>query len=265
MAKTANRESHDPTLRLGQELVRRRLASLSQVRECVAAQVDLTKRGQTVPIGNILVARGIIGLEDLKETLAHLGYLFLYCPTCDLEVQIQDYSRENLYFCTRCSGELIFSSNRPSRSDRSFKLPPEMGEEGKDPYIGREIGGCKILRRIARGGMGTVYQAEQVHLGRIVALKILAPELAKDSTFIKRFVQEARAVAELSHPGIIHIIDAGASEGSFYFTMEFIEGENLNQIIKRRGKLPLDESLSITEQVASALTHAHSRGIVHRD
>ena len=265
MRKSESRESHNPTLRLGQELVRRRLASLSQVRECVAAQTDLAKRGQTVPIGNLLVARGIIGLEDLKETLSHLGYLYLYCPTCDLEVQVQDYSRENRYFCTRCSGELIFSSNRPTRGERGGELPPEMRDEGEDPFIGREIGGCQILARIARGGMGTVYRAEQVHLGRIVALKILAPELAKDATFIKRFVAEARAVAELSHPGIIHIIDAGASQGSFYFTMEFVEGENLNQIIKKRGRLPIDEALAIVEQVAEALAHAHSRGIVHRD
>lgn len=265
MAKTANRDSHNPTLRLGQELVRRRLATLTQVRECVAAQADLEQRGQRIPIGNILVARGIIGLEELKETLSELGYLYLYCPSCDLEVQVQGYERDHQYFCTRCSGELIFASTRPDRGEKRSELPPEMKDSGEDPFIDKEIGGCRIIERIARGGMGTVYRAEQVHLGRTVALKVLAPELAEDVTFVKRFVQEARAVAELSHPNIIHIIDAGASEGAFYFTMEFIEGENLNQIIKKRGRLSVDDSLVIIEQAADALAHAHGRGIVHRD
>ena len=77
LAKSANRNSHNPTLRLGQELVRRRLVTLTQIRECVAAQTDLERRGQSVPIGNILVTRGILGLEQLKETLSALGYLFL--------------------------------------------------------------------------------------------------------------------------------------------------------------------------------------------
>ncbi len=266
MAKTANRDSHNPTLRLGQELVRRRLVTLTQIRECVAAQTDLERRGQSVPIGNILVTRGIIGMEDLKETLASLGFLFLFCPTCTCEVPITNYERDRAYYCTRCSGELIFSSNRPAQRDTTgpFSRPVDDDKQA-DPAIGREIGGCKVLSRIARGGMGTVYLGEQLHLGRQVAIKILAPELAKDSVFVQRFVQEARAVAELSHPNIIHIIDAGASDGSFYFTMEFVEGENLNQIIQNRGRIPLDESLVLVGQIADALVHAHGRGVIHRD
>jgi len=161
---------------------------------------------------------------------------------------------------------LVFSSNRPETLDGTISRPPNLPTEDLDEkFIGEEVGGCKILSKIARGGMGTVYLGEQIHLGRRVAVKILAPELARDESFVKRFIQEARAVAELSHPSIIHIIDAGAANGCFYFTMEYIEGENLSKILKQRGPIPLGETLNLMEQVADALCHAHSRGIVHRD
>lgn len=259
--------SDDTALKIGQEVVRRRLATLDQIRECIGVQQDLKKQGKDVPIGNVLVTRGLLGLEDLKEVLSSLGFLILCCNGCKTELKVDDYSRENQYICTRCQDELIFAARRTKlrRETDVPKVGPNPPFRDPEELVGRELGGCRIKRRIASGGMGTVYEAEQVNLGRTVALKVLSHDLAEDESFVKRFLQEARSAAALNHTNIIHINDAGHSDGIFFFTMEYVSGENLSQRLQRRGSLPLAEALEITDQVAEALQHAHQHEIVHRD
>ncbi|MEM7166829.1 MAG: serine/threonine-protein kinase [Planctomycetota bacterium] len=257
-------EAADSPLRIGQELVRRKLVGIDQVRECLRVQEELRRQGKEAPIGNILVARGIVGLEDLKEVLSSLKLLILYCPTCRLELVVEDYRRDNQYICNQCSGELIFTSHRPRPNtpvSQSAATAPPSG----DDLIGKELGGCRVVERIAAGGMGTVYKAEQINLGRAVALKVLAQDLAEDELFVKRFLQEARAAAALNHTNIIHINDAGFGNGVFFYTMEYVEGEDLAHRLQREGKLRLAEALEIAEQVVEALLHAHKQEIVHRD
>ena len=261
----------DQTIRIGQELVRQKLATIDQIRECLATQEELRRDGRHVPIGHLLVARGMIKLEDLKECLSRLSLLALYCPSCVKQVEVRGYSRDNQYLCNDCDSELIFATTRrqddsdPDPEPRPSRAMPDDGAVGDDALVGRTVGGCVIRRKVASGGMGTVYEAEQVNLGRKVAFKVLADELAKDEVFVKRFLQEARAAAELNHTNIIHINDSGQEDGVFFYTMEFVEGENLNQMLRKRGHFPLDEALDITAQVADALEHAHRKDIIHRD
>ena len=128
------------------------------------------------------------------------------------------------------------------------------------------IGGFELIEEIGRGGMGTVYKAMQVSMNRIVALKVLLPRLAKDKSYIERFVKEARAVAKLSHPHIIQGYDVGEASGYHYFAMEYVDGEPLSARLARKGKIGEAEALTITEQVARALAHAQSAAnIIHRD
>ncbi|MBI5116345.1 protein kinase [Candidatus Poribacteria bacterium] len=131
--------------------------------------------------------------------------------------------------------------------------------------IGKEIGNHRILKELGRGGMGVVYKANQLSLGRLVAMKVLPQHLTSDQAFIKRFENEARAIAKLNHPNIIQIYDISHEEQLYYYTMEFIEGTPLDEIIYKEGFLPLDRATSIIIQVAKALQYAHSQGIVHRD
>jgi serine/threonine-protein kinase len=131
--------------------------------------------------------------------------------------------------------------------------------------ISKIIGGCQILEQIARGGMGVVYKARQLNLKRTVAIKILSEELSKDKTYVERFIQEARSAAVLSHGNIVHINDVGDHNGIFYFIMEYVDGENLRDILAQRGYLDVPRTLEIALQVAHALQHAHRRGIIHRD
>lgn len=127
------------------------------------------------------------------------------------------------------------------------------------------FGGCKILDRIGAGGMGKVYLAEQLKLGRKVALKVLTEEHAEDAGYIARFQREARAAAALKHPNVVQVYDVGQDGDTHFIIMELVEGTNLQQKIKNEGPLPVEQSVEIIEQVARGLQHAHEHGIVHRD
>ena len=130
---------------------------------------------------------------------------------------------------------------------------------------GTQIGKYELRAEIGRGGMGTVYKGYDQMLDRYVAVKILAPHLVWEKEFVERFLREARAAARLKHPHIVTIHDVGQEGGWYYFVMEYLEGETLTDLIRRRGPLPPDEVLSILRPLAEALDYAHHRGLVHRD
>src|SRR4051812_23138003 len=113
--------------------------------------------------------------------------------------------------------------------------------------------------------MGVVYQAQHVHLGRTVALKLLAPELSNNEDFRARFLREARLAAELDHPGIVTVYDAGDVDGVLFLAMRFVRGTDLAALLAQRGPLGPAETTAILEQVAAALDAAHAAGLVHRD
>ena len=113
--------------------------------------------------------------------------------------------------------------------------------------------------------MGVVYRAIQLNLGRVVAVKVLSEDLARDTNFVRRFLQEARAAAQLNHGSIVHINDVGEQQGVFYFVMEYVDGENLKEVLQTRGRLEIVETVEVMIQVCRALRHAHSRRIIHRD
>jgi serine/threonine protein kinase len=131
---------------------------------------------------------------------------------------------------------------------------------------GATLGGRYLLvKRVARGGMGEVWRAEDPVLGRIVAVKVLLPRLSGDPDFAARFRAEARAMATLSDPGIVEIYDYGQDGENSYLVMQFIEGESLHQLLARSGRLDPDHAMTLVAQAATALHEAHRRGIVHRD
>ena len=133
------------------------------------------------------------------------------------------------------------------------------------PRVGTELAGYRIESVLERGGMSVVYLAEHLRLGRKVAMKVLAPELADDERFRERFIGESRLAASLNHPNIIPIYDAGEAQGVLYIAMRLVEGSDLKTIIEREGRLDLDRTLWILRQAADALDMAHSAGLTHRD
>jgi serine/threonine-protein kinase len=133
------------------------------------------------------------------------------------------------------------------------------------PLVGRTIGPYRIVRPVAGGGMGVVYEARDERLGRAVALKFLRPRLGADDSAAERFRMEARAVAALEHPNVCTLHEIGETdEGQLYLAMPLYDGETLQRRIAR-GPLPVEEAVAIAVQIARGLAKAHARGIVHRD
>jgi serine/threonine protein kinase len=122
----------------------------------------------------------------------------------------------------------------------------------------------EILSFIGQGGMGAVYRARQKELERIVALKILPPDIGRDPSFAERFTREAKALARLNHPGIVTLYEFGRADGLFFFLMEFVDGVNLRQLLAG-DRMSSREALAIVPQICDALQYAHDQGIVHRD
>src|ERR671936_42637 len=129
---------------------------------------------------------------------------------------------------------------------------------------GQELAGYRVEEQLARGGMGVVYKATQLSLGRTVALKVLAPHLSSDAEFAERFRREAALQARLEHPNIVTVYETGESEEGLFLAMQFVEGTDLKRLIEA-GDLSPEHALRILEQVAAALDAAHEGGLVHRD
>jgi eukaryotic-like serine/threonine-protein kinase len=123
----------------------------------------------------------------------------------------------------------------------------------------------RLERKLGSGGMADVWLAEDTELGRHVAIKILHERYANDEQFVERFRREATHAAGLSHPNIVSIYDRGASEGSYYIVMEYVEGRTLKELIISRGPCPVPVAISYTRQILAALRYAHRNGIIHRD
>ncbi len=148
--------------------------------------------------------------------------------------------------------------------------PTQPGLDEQQPsqssYLGAIIDGrYKIRRLVGRGGMGTVYEVEQVHLQKVMAMKLLHEDMVLRKQLISRFTREARAVSRLSNPHTVRVFDFGRADALFYLVMEVLDGEDLEVILSRAGALPWRRALKILDQVCQSLDEAHAVGIVHRD
>ncbi|MCC6741416.1 MAG: protein kinase [Planctomycetia bacterium] len=139
--------------------------------------------------------------------------------------------------------------------------------EGKDQggLIGMRVGGYRIIERLGRGGMGTVYKANQIALNREVALKVLSPDLIQEEMFRNLFIAEARTAAAFNHPNIVQIHDVGVEGGLHYFSMELMPNGSVHELLVREGRLPPARALRIAMDAAAGLAYAQRKGIVHRD
>ncbi|WP_036321585.1 Stk1 family PASTA domain-containing Ser/Thr kinase [Microbispora sp. ATCC PTA-5024] len=135
-----------------------------------------------------------------------------------------------------------------------------------DPLVGQVLDGrYRVESRIARGGMASVYLALDVRLDRTVAVKVMHRSLAEDPQFVRRFIGEAKSVASLSHPNIVHVFDQGTDGAHVYLSMEYVPGKTLRDVLRLRGRLPAREALEMVIPVLAALGAAHQAGMVHRD
>jgi len=174
---------------------------------------------------------------------------------------------------TIVSGDATIVSGTSARRSPSAKSGNDPGESANGPgasgillQIGTVLGSrYEILELLGEGGMGAVYKAADREVDRIVALKVIRPEMASNPEILARFKQELLLSSKVTHRNVIRIYDLGEAQGVKFITMEFMEGETLHQIVKQRGKLEVAEAVDIMEQVASGLGAAHREGIIHRD
>ncbi len=133
------------------------------------------------------------------------------------------------------------------------------------PLVGDEFAGYRVRSVLGRGGMSVVYQAENLRLSSVIALKVLAPELATDDVFRARFLEESRIAASLNHPNVIPIYDMGSQDDLLYIAMRYVSGTDMRQMIKKRGRILPATAVFLVGQAARALDAAHRKGLVHRD
>jgi hypothetical protein len=134
-----------------------------------------------------------------------------------------------------------------------------------DPLIGRILGECILKERIGRGGMGTVYRAIRDVDRQTVAVKILAPFMASDQAIVTRFGREAQAASRVRNPNVIRILGSSEQDGTHFTIMEYVEGENLEEVLKREGRMTVGKAAFVAREVALGLAALHAEGILHRD
>src|SRR5205809_588869 len=186
------------------------------------------------------------------------------CARCGAELRPQN--SEGL--CTRCLLEsgLEESKEEPKFPGQTRTLLTEFAHPTSDVehQTVRNFGDYELLEEIARGGMGVVYRARQLSLGRIVALKMILAGQFASQQIIQRFRGEVTAAALLQHPNIVAIHDVGIHDGQHYFSMDYVEGEDLSQIVGNR-PLPPAKAARYVKLIAEAIHYAHQQGILHRD
>ncbi len=193
------------------------------------------------------------------EATSVMNATTVHCPACGTGVLALPDATAAV--CARC--KTAFSPwglpTMPPPGSASAVTPPATG----DSLVGTTLGVRRLLRVIGKGGMGTVYEAEDPARGR-VAVKVLPPHLARDDGFVTRFRREAAVLAGLSHPNLVEVFERGQDGDRCYFVMEYVRGESLRKALER-GPLPWRDALCITRDVLSGLGFAHGRGVVHRD
>lgn len=145
------------------------------------------------------------------------------------------------------------------------KLPPSHPLRQGTDLSGSQLGEYRLVRKIAKGGMGEVYEGVQLALDRRVAVKIIAEELVSDPSFVQRFEREAKSSAALNHPNVAQVYDFGKDGNRLFLVMEYVEGLDLSRHVRRHGPLSITDGLSVARQVASALNFALGQSIIHRD
>jgi serine/threonine protein kinase len=183
------------------------------------------------------------------------------CPHCNGEIPVD--SPEGL--CPECLFQqaLIDPQEAADRQEQTRSPAPSFVPPAP-AVLASHFPQLEILQLIGQGGMGAVYKARQLKLDRVVAVKVLPPEVARDQGFRERFSREARSLARLNHANIVTIFDFGETDGLYYFTMEYVDGKSVRQLLEA-GELSPSLALKIIPQVCDALQYAHDEGFVHRD
>jgi predicted Ser/Thr protein kinase len=239
----------------------------ARLRECLAAQKDFREQGVPLTLAQVVLNLGAAAPDQVARVVAHEGTAVLRCPQCRRRFTVPDFQAHRRYKCEPCRSYLeivpeeVLGGGAPGPA-RAAAVP---AAARKDPFEGRAIGTWKVLRRLAKGGMGAVYLGEHAPSGRKVAIKILTEEYSRMPGIQGRFKREADTTLRLQHPNIVEILEMGQDGPHTYIVSEYVEGGSLVDLIVKEKKLPPRRAVEIVCDVLSALDHAHGRGVIHRD
>jgi hypothetical protein len=190
----------------------------------------------------------------------------LFCAACKTSYRTRQDVAEKEIRCPNCGQPL-----QPSSSTDETIVAPDAtsraaAKAAADAWIGKTLGGCKIEKRLGHGGMAAVYRARHVRLDIPVAVKIMdADRVGDDTSFIHRFVREARSAARLRHPNVVSVLDVGKQSGVYFIIMELVEGGSVRDLVTRHGRVHYARAMKIAMDVARALAAADSGKLIHRD
>ena len=185
----------------------------------------------------------------------------IQCTKCGRVESVQVAEASSEYLCPSCTGSQ--PANSSAKNNVATRAEAASAALADPPPV-NHFGNYEVIEEISRGGVGIVYKARQPGLNRVVALKVLLGGSTASKQQVQRFLHEAQAAAKLQHPNIVPIHDFGVHEGQYFFTMDYIDGQSLADLIAR-GPMPPKDALDIVRQVSDALQYAHANGIVHRD
>ncbi len=151
------------------------------------------------------------------------------------------------------------------RKESKAKLENKLDKKESTEDLPKRLGGYEVIKEIGRGGMGAVYLGRQISLDRLVALKVRNPSWGDDPIFLARFTREAYVAAQLVHHHVVQIYDIGYEKNIHFFSMEFVDGQNLGELVKKRGRIAAEEAVGYILQAARGLKFAHEFGMIHRD
>jgi len=262
-----------------------------KLKRCLEFQETFQKQGLQLSLAHVILNLGMAKPEQVARVLAHHSTATLRCPGCSRRFTVPDFQANRRYKCEPCMMYLeavvdeallhppVPATQSPTPTPGSPLSPPTPAGRThvpstptpqpavrKDPFEGKTFGGkYKIIRRLAKGGMGAVYLAERHHDGHKVAVKILTEEFSKMPGIQGRFKREASATGRLEHPNIVATIEMAKEESYTYIVMEYVDGGSLVDALVREKKLAPLRTVEIMSDILSGLAHAHQHGVIHRD
>jgi tetratricopeptide (TPR) repeat protein len=248
----------------GQVALRLGYVNQIQLDDCLRQQQELSRAGTPVLLGQLFLRRNFFTTDQFMEILRRQRKEVVKCPGCDTFYDTRDRSPGAKFACSRCGTVVEIPYPRTEAPSSGQDSRVGLLRQAKEDIKGESVGRYLIVEQIGAGGMGVVYRALHRDLNRVFALKVLKTGDFTTIEAVRRFQREARLAAQLKHPNIVAVHDAGEENGVYYIAMEHIEGEPFSvRLQSRRGRVR--DHLVLLEKVVRAVAYAHQKEIVHRD
>ncbi len=269
----------DRDLLFGTLAIKKGYISTDEITACIRDQAKHLQQGRTLRLGQVMVRNNLLSAAQFMEILEEQEQQILVCPTCGKRYNVKNHESGKKVRCRGCKGvltvptdideiiqsELIEINSKRGGTSRCEQPRAKRSTISKlvEEVAPETFGRYKILGEVGRGGMGIVYKAHDPEQDRIVAIKVVRKNIARQEEVAARFKREIKALKKLQHPSIIQVHEIGVEQGQAYYTMTFVDGQDLGALFTAGASR--EEMLEILRKIAEALGKAHAQRIVHRD